>query len=51
MPRWKFSMLNTEITPFSTFCPKNGSQRTPPLTVTRLETRQASWAYAPGTSC
>ena len=47
-PRWKFSMLNTEMTPFSTFCPKNGSQRTPAFTVTRLDARHVSWAYAAG---
>src|SRR6185295_17669413 len=39
---WKLLMLNTEMTPLRTFCPKYGSQRTPPLTVTRLDTRHES---------
>ena len=41
-PFRKLSMLNTEMTPFRTFCPKYGSHRTPPLTVTRLDTRHES---------
>ncbi len=40
-------MLNTEMTPFLTSCPKNGSHLTPPLTVTRLLTRHASCPYQP----
>src|SRR5262245_44506016 len=46
-PLRKLSMLKTEITPFSTFWPKNGSQRSPPFTVMRLVTRHESCAYSP----
>src|SRR5881296_2845405 len=46
-PRLKLSITKIETALFSTFCPKYGSQRTPALTVRRLDTRHESWPYSP----
>jgi hypothetical protein len=43
-PFLKSSKLKFVTPPTSTCCPKNGSQRTPALTVTRSVARQASCA-------
>src|SRR5678815_110693 len=46
-PFRKFSRLKLEIAPFLMFCPKNGSQRMPKLTVTRSRSLHESCAYSP----
>src|SRR6185503_1023717 len=45
--RSKFSCRKITTASFSTYWPKYGSHRTPPLIVTRTDTRHASCAYAP----
>src|SRR5688500_408015 len=43
----KFSFRQSTTASFSTYWPKYGSHRTPALSVTRFDTRHASWTYAP----
>src|SRR5207253_644665 len=46
-PRSKFCLLKSTTALLSTDWPKYGSQRRPPLIVTRLDARQLSSAYVP----
>src|SRR5688572_23141991 len=43
----KFALFQSTTASFSTYWPKYGSHRTPPLSVTRFDRRHESCTYAP----